>query len=133
MAKKPKINHKTPPAVAYMMGYEMGLKESGRNGYIASNMMTLLAYYNVIDNWVKTEKTQAGLMRDMETELARLFTEEFTNDIDNIALAISKVNDIRAKYKMELIVWDTTPPQAGSGARGNVYREYLSSTRKELR
>ena len=83
-------------------------------------------------NEIFAEQGEAAF-RDMETELARLFTEEFTNDIDNIALAISKVNDIRAKYKMELIVWDTTPPQAGSGARGNVYREYLSSTRKELR
>ena len=129
MAKKPKpkVNHKTPAPVAYVMGYEDGIKESGRNGFVASNMLTLLAYYNVIDDFIKTEKTQAGLARAMEEELGRLFIEEFANDYDNIAIAISKLNEIRAKYKMELIVWDTTPPQPGSGAKGRVYKEYLSA------
>ena len=49
-----------------------------------------------------------------------------------ILTGISKLNEIRAKYKMELIIWDTTPPQAGSGAKGRVYKEYLSD-RKELK
>ena len=134
MAKKqiPKFGKKITAPVAYMMGYEAGIKESGNNGFVASNMLTLLAYYNVIDDFVKVEKKQAGLARAMEEELGRLFIEEFAEDYDNIAVAISKLNEIRAKYKMELIIWDTTPPQAGSGAKGRVYKEYLSD-RKELK
>lgn len=129
---RPKINHKTPAPKAYMMGYEAGLKESGVQGFQAANMMQLLAYYNVIDDHIKTEKTQANLAKAMETEMARLFAEEFTEDIDNIALAISKVNVIRSKYKMELIEWDTSEPQAGTGARGDAYREYLARDRKDV-
>lgn len=131
MAKKnkPLINHKMNPAVAYAMGYEAGVKESNVQGFVAANMMQILAYYNVIDDHIKTEKTQANLVKAMETELSRLFIEEFSKDIDNIALAIDKVNRIRAKYKMELIEWDTTPPQPGSGAKSEKYRQYLASDR----
>ena len=134
MAKKqlPKFGKKITAPIAYMMGYEAGIKESGNNGFVASNMLTLLAYYNVIDDFVKTEKTQAGLARAMEEELVRLFREEFADDYDNIARAIAHLNEIRAKYKMDLIIWDTTPPQAGSGAKGKVYKEYLSGG-KELK
>lgn len=134
MAKKqiPKFGKKITAPVAYMMGYEVGIKESGNNGFVASNMLTLLAYYNVIDDFVKTEKTQAGLARAMEEELVRLFREEFADDFDNIARAIAHLNEIRAKYKMELIIWDTAPPQAGSGDKGKVYKEYLSG-RKEAK
>lgn len=129
---RPKINHKTPAPVAYMMGYEAGLKESGMQGFYAANCMFILAYYNVIDDHIKTERTQANLAQAIEDELTRLFKDEFTEDIDNIALAISKVNQIRAKYRMSLIEWDTSEPQAGTGARGDTYREYLARDRKDV-
>ena len=131
MAKKNKgpVNYKTNPAVAFKMGYEAGLKESNIQGFMASNIMQLLAFYNVVGNHIKTERTQANIAKDMEIEMSRLFMEEFQNDIDNIALAIEAVNRIRRTYKMEPIVWDTTPPQAASGAKSEKYRQYLSSSR----
>lgn len=125
-----RINHKTNPAIAYKMGYETGLKESGTQGFMASNIMELLAYYNVIDNFVKTEKTQIALAHAIENEMNRLFAVEFHNDIDNIARAIEAVNTIRRKYKMEAIEWEWTTPQAASSGVSEKYREYLSKERK---
>ena len=34
-----KVNHKTNPILAYKMGFEDGLKESGVQGFNASNML----------------------------------------------------------------------------------------------
>jgi hypothetical protein len=125
-----RINHKTNPAIAYKMGYEAGLKESGTQGFMASNIMQLLAYYNVIDDFIKTEKTQVALAQAIEVEMNRLFVDEFTGDIDNIARAIEGVNTIRSKYKMTPIEWDWSVPQAATGTKGDAYREYLSKERK---
>lgn len=138
MAKNKKnFHHSHKPmfkdtAQAYLTGYNNGLKESNIRGFEASNFLMLLAYYNVIDDHIKTFKTQANLAKAIEEEIIRLFRDEFTNDIDNIALAISKLNEIRKKYGMELIVWDNTPPQAVSNAKSLKYQEYLSKNRGEI-
>ena len=135
MAKKKNFRHSHKPvfkdvAQAYLTGYNNGLKESNIAGFEASNFIMLLAFYNVIDDWVKTFRTQAGLAKAIEAEMVRLFREDFSNDIDNIARAISKLNEIRKKYGMELIEWDNTPPQAASNAKSLRYQEYLAKDRE---
>lgn len=137
MAKKKKFRHGHKPmfdntAKAYLSGYNDGLKQSNIRGFEASNLMMLRAYYNVIDDHIKTFKTQAALARAIEAEMIRIFAEEFASDIDNIARAISKLNEIRRKYGMELIEWDNTPPQAVSNAKSLRYQEYLAKDREAV-
>ena len=118
-------------AQAFLGGYNKGLRESNIQGFMASNIMMVLAYYNVIDDHVKTDKTQKNLIVALEAELNRLFNEEF-QDIDHIAVAIERVNFVRKHYGMELIEWDRTPPQAASNAKSDKYIEYLEKNRREL-
>ena len=116
--------YKMNPAQAYKMGYEAGLKESNIQGYMAATTMMVLSYYNVIDEHVKTHRTQCSLVKAFEAEMNRLFLEEF-KDIDHIAVAIERVNFVRKHYGMEPIVWDMTKPQAVTTAKNANYKRYL--------
>lgn len=89
------------PQIAYAQGIKEGEKRSNEGGFAASNGLFLLAYYNVIDEYVKTAKTQAGLINAIETEIARLFDEEFMSDVDKVEVACAKLNEIRKHFKME--------------------------------
>jgi len=116
--------HKLNPAQAYKMGYEAGMRENNIQGYMAATTMMVLAYYNVIDDHIKTHKTQSALIKAFEAELNRLFAEEF-KDIDHIGVAIAKVNEVRKYFGMELIEWDMTKPQSVTTAKNASYKRYL--------
>lgn len=91
----PKISNN--PAVAY----QQGIQENTLRGFIGSNNLFLIAYNNVIDDYVKTHKTQCGLINAIEAEMNRLYSDEFTEDLDRVAVALHRVNEVRRKFKME--------------------------------
>lgn len=85
------------PSVAY----NQGVQENILRGFVGSNNLFLIAYHNVIDDYVKTHKTQCGLIKAIEAEMNRLYQEDFSEDIDRISVALHRVNEVRAKFKME--------------------------------
>ena len=95
--KKHTVKISSNPAVAY----EQGLQESALRGFVGSNHMFLIAYHNVIEDYVKTHKTQCDLIKAIENEMNRLYIEEFAEDIDKITVALHRVNEIRRRFKME--------------------------------
>lgn len=95
--KTAKLNISSNPAIAY----QQGLNENTMRGFIGSNNLFLIAYHNVIDDYVKTHKTQCALINAIEAEMNRLYSDEFTEDLDKIAVALRRVNEVRRKFKME--------------------------------
>lgn len=92
------------PAIAYQQGFKDGLAEQIEYSYIANEIIDEIAYYNVIDDFVKTQKTQSGLIQAWFKEKKRV-KDEFTKDEDQIGVAISKINGIRKNFKMPPIQW----------------------------
>ena len=89
------------PAQAYFTGLKAGQKQSNLDGFEASNRLFLLALNNVIDDYIADETEQAKFAKGVETEMQRLFKEEFESDIDKIELAFYKVIEIRKKWGMD--------------------------------
>lgn len=84
-----------------VQAYLKGRRETNEDGFLASNLLFLLSYYNVIDNHVKTKKTQIALINAIEKEMDRLFEEEFERDIDKVGIAVSNIPKIRKYFNME--------------------------------
>lgn len=98
------IKHSRNPAIAYHQGFKAGLAENIEYAYYADEIINELAYYNVIEEYVKTPKTQVALFKALVAERRRV-KDEFILDEDNIAIAIRDVNKVREKYKEPLINW----------------------------
>lgn len=102
------------PMVAYQQGIKMGRAQSNvADGFLASNRLLLLSIYNVIDNFIcvkddsgdiddeQTTQLQGAFVSAIENEMARLFEDEFKQDLDMIEVALGKVWEIRKKWHMD--------------------------------
>lgn len=59
-------------------------QEEKIHGFYAVNRTTMLAYYNTIDDSIKTKKTQDNLISLLEKEMVLLFVDKYDEDVDKL-------------------------------------------------
>ncbi|MBR5305961.1 MAG: hypothetical protein IKU47_03470 [Oscillospiraceae bacterium] len=92
------------PTIAYQQGFQAGLQEHIDYAYIADEIISEISYYNVIDDFIKTKKTQKGLLLALIEEKMRV-KKEFAKDEDLIAVVIRDINKVRAEFDIPLFQW----------------------------
>ena len=97
-------NYPRNPVLAYQQGFKDGLKENIEYAYIAEEIINEIAFYNIIDNHVKTKKTQLALFKDLVAERDRV-KKTFEKDEDEILIALRDINKIREQFGIPLIQW----------------------------
>ena len=86
------------PQIAFKQGYERGKEE----GYLAggtdaieyARRFDVLAIYNIVQNFVKSEKKQNEMVLAFVKEQDRIYAEEFSGNNDNVLLAAEGVKKI---------------------------------------
>lgn len=72
-----------------------------QDGFQTAALLTILALYNVADDYVEPDK-QALLAKAIEEEANRIFTESCKNEIEDIGdLFVGHAEMIRKKWGME--------------------------------
>ena len=98
------MKHSRNPEIAFQQGYKAGLAEQIDYAYLADEIINEAAYYNIIDNHIKTKKTQMGLFKDL-IEARKKLKLELAEDEDKIAILVRDINKVRAEFKEPLILW----------------------------
>ena len=86
------------PQIAFKQGYDLGKEE----GYVAGGAeaieyarhFAVLAIYNIVQNFVKSEKKQNEMVLAFCEEQNRIYGEEFFGNNDNVLIAAEGVKKI---------------------------------------
>lgn len=90
---KANFRYNAPKSKAHMVEVQ--------NNWTVMKMLFILAYYNVVDNSLKTAHKQRRLIQDTVAEMDRLMFEEFKSDKDLLDLAISKFPKVAKELGFE--------------------------------
>lgn len=104
--KVPKNLYKMNSAQAYKAGYEHGVYESDVNaiakGIEIGKNIGFIALYNVIDQTIKTEKTQNKTLQNMDKEMFRILAEELSKDYSNVEILMGRINEVNTKVGIDI-------------------------------
>ena len=82
------------PVVDCKNAYNAGYKEGGEQSIIYARHFAVLAIYNIVQNFVKSEKKQLEMVKEFVAEQNRIYGEEFYNDKDTVLRAMAGVERI---------------------------------------
>lgn len=91
-------NISSNPQKAYLQGYQSGKKagylEGGGEAIEIARNFTVLALYNIVHEFISSEKKQKAMLLAFCEEQNRLYGDEFYGNDDNVMLAIEGVKKI---------------------------------------
>ena len=82
------------PQIAYEQGKREGYIAGGSEAIDIARNFTVLALYNIVQNFVKSEKKQKEMLLAFCEEQNRIYGEEFYGNDDNVLLAMEGVKKI---------------------------------------
>jgi hypothetical protein len=86
------------PQIAFNQGYTEGKKagylEGGAEAIDIARNFTVLALYNIVQDFVKSEKKQKEMLLAFCEEQNRIYGEEFYGNDDNVLLGMEGVKKI---------------------------------------
>ena len=90
------------PQVAFMEGRNQGYKEAGYEALNYARHFAVLALYNIVQNFLPSEKKQRELLKAYCEEQERIYAKEFYGEPDNVLLAVEGVKKIYREIGYEL-------------------------------
>ena len=94
------------------IAYNQGVAKGEHDGYIKggaeaiqiARSFNVLALYNIVHNFVKSEKKQREMLKAYHEEQERIYMEEFSGNTDQVMLAMKGVEKIYKEIGIELEV-----------------------------
>jgi len=82
------------PQIAYNQGLKEGYTAGGAEAIEYARHFAVLAIYNIVQNFVKSEKKQNEMVLAFCEEQNRIYGEEFFGNDDNVLIAAEGVKKI---------------------------------------